>query len=372
MSQYGHQHELPYPHLTSKGLFGFFTREHDGFRFWTPWEIACLHLHYQGGLLLKPAKVSWQILGNMIVLPHAVLTWINMLEIDNNSRPDDMCYKIQPASETFQKLMAERTTISQTTRIQDDMAWYFGTNKQAEHYQQQLAAIVSQLGSQPDENGMIAISFPPGKWWHPDLGIQGGPEPEVSSIETFPLVVDDYTVKIKAGPGHYGEYHLHDSYAMRTTDMARLKTDQDRLLPHCSELCAFKDVSFDKEDILLVSAHESNIQTGMNTVEDIGHPYVMVYMQGKLHIFQALQDETLAHLQQRFARSIRSNCTTLSHCSYHLTSRRPSTGTTLHRSVHSFEYCLTLTCSLPCSRAIDPNSRPSMLFGSLVFFRYHH
>ena len=290
MAAYGYQHDLPYRHLLSKGLFGVFARQDETFRFFTPWEVLCMHLHVGGALLLKPAKISWQILGNLIALPHAVMTLINLFVIDQpeNTYPD--------STTIFQQLLAKRVTISTATRMQDDMAWYIGTLPQTQHLQGQLRRLVRQLGLQPDDTDTYVIRFPEGSWWHPLHGLQAPPDPRIAPTQLYAIMLDDYVLKIQANPGDFGTFHLHN------VDPAECIRSlwKDQLLPQCTTHTDWADVTFEEENILLVPNASSRIALPDGDGPNNDHHFVVVYDGCQPHVFQSDHEETIGHLRSRF------------------------------------------------------------------------
>ena len=168
MYAYGNQHNLPAYRLLNRGLFGFFVRQANTFRFWTPWEQALLHLQTHGLIMLKPKHISWQFLGNQISTPHGVLVLMNLFLKAN---PKDA---FMLPNELFQKLFNERLTIANTACIQDEFAWYIDRPHEVGRTQQKLLNFVHQLGwtSRPEEN--FTPDFPASKWWHPVHGLQQG------------------------------------------------------------------------------------------------------------------------------------------------------------------------------------------------------
>ena len=291
MAAYGHQHELPLRHLTSKGLFGFFARQGQSFRFFTPWEILLMHLHHGGALLLKPPKISWQILGNMIALPHAVLGLLNMFLIEA-----PLPTGIGEVSEVYLELMTKRLTISQMTRCQDDMAWYVGEANEASRLQQQLKRLVTQLELAPDVDEVYVLRFPPGTWWHPSHGVQGLPEPEVPPTMPYPINLEHYEIEIKANPGGFGRYHLH---AVEPAECIR-HLWQEQLLPECAEPIQWQDLTFDTERIVLRPSTLSGVTFQENDILEKNYNYVLIYEEKDIHIYQAEPQETIGHLQSRF------------------------------------------------------------------------
>ena len=158
MRAYGFQHDLPYHVLLSRGLMGHFVRQEDTFRFWTPWEIALLHLLPRGITMIKPVKIAYQLLGNMIAPPHAAQVLMNMYKL---SSPQDVP---EPQS-IFQKIMALRCTITNSHREQDDYAWYFGTREEIQHMQQQLQKMIHQLSWEiPNLNNKMPVFPAPQRW----------------------------------------------------------------------------------------------------------------------------------------------------------------------------------------------------------------
>ena len=291
MAAYGHQHELPLRHLTSKGLFGFFARQGQSFRFFAPWEILLMHLHHGGALLLKPPKISWQTLGNMIALPHAVLGLLNLFLIEQ-PLPEGLTN----AGEVYLELMTKRLTVSQMTRLQDDMAWYVGNASQAQHLQNQLKRLVQQLELSPDVDEVYVIRFPPGTWWHPTAGIQGLPEPDIPPTVPYPIILENYEVELRANPGGFGRFHLH---GVDPAECIR-QIWQDQLLPECAEPTEWSDVTFDNRSITLRAASLCGISFAVDDPFEKCHNYVLIYEENDLHVYQAEPQETIGHLQGRF------------------------------------------------------------------------
>ena len=203
MHAYGRQHSLPSHHLHSKGLFGFFIRQGNTFRFWTPWEQAMLHLQDGDLCMLKPKEVSWGALGNFIAIPHAMLLLGNMIAWHE---PNEVKMSMSAA---FQKLMINRFTAANTIRLQDEYAWYLVQKGKETGVQRLLQAYVAQL-DKANGSPRSDLSLPDGMWWHPVKGIQE----EASNPEELPnmmmpkIQTSQLTLNIQAVPGNYGEYFV--------------------------------------------------------------------------------------------------------------------------------------------------------------------
>lgn len=87
MATYGRHHLLSDNQMGGKGMYGHFVRTGPAFRYWTPPEVAVMHVLVNPQVLLKPKELSWHMLGNAIATPHAVwmlshafciLGWINL------------------------------------------------------------------------------------------------------------------------------------------------------------------------------------------------------------------------------------------------------------------------------------------------------
>lgn len=153
MAQYGRQHELPESHLLDKGLMGFFLLEGQQVRWFAPYEIALMHLHFEEQAFLQPKAQAWTSVGNMICIPHALLMLLNWLNHASRLPPqvtiNELC-----ARAVHQRLLAHQTQIHRASE-----AWYLGTREQIANMQHRLNIIVEAFGGDfhtPNHDTVIA------------------------------------------------------------------------------------------------------------------------------------------------------------------------------------------------------------------------
>ena len=139
MCAYGEQHLLPPYSLQTSGLFGQFQRQGAIVRFWTPIEIAMLHVQPQSIILLKPAKLSWQALGNSIAPLHAVFLFVQALQILQYIDPEIS------VTEVIQTMLDHRLRVGSTAMKQDQFAWYRGTPNDNDSKQQMVHRLVASM-----------------------------------------------------------------------------------------------------------------------------------------------------------------------------------------------------------------------------------
>ena len=227
MRAYGFQHELPYHVLLSRGLFGHFVRQNDVFRFWTPWEIAMMHILPAGLVMVKPLRTSYQLLGNLIAVPHALLVLFNMNTLQGNTELN--------ASDLFMKLMRERYTVANTHRVQDDYAWYVGSKQETEKFQKKLKSLIHQLSWDLQQVKDRAPMIPDGVWWHPDHGIQCDSTENI--IPPTMNYMDTQVEGIQCQLQLPGDIDLRYEVPSSFPAICILKTWQGEFLPKIEEPC---------------------------------------------------------------------------------------------------------------------------------------
>eukprot|EP00435_Cladocopium_sp_Y103_P033234 s2908_g8.t1 len=80
MASYGSQHAIAHEHLRKKGCYAHYFQPDDSpARFWHPAEIALHHLVWEAISTSADLRLSWQIEGNQIAVPHAALMICNAL-----------------------------------------------------------------------------------------------------------------------------------------------------------------------------------------------------------------------------------------------------------------------------------------------------
>lgn len=202
MAQYGNQHCLPDVLLQGKGLMGFFVRTIQGFRYWSPLEILMMHLQTAPAILLKPAKLSWFLLGNSICLPHVLLMQTNALRILFGTD------RVPTINEAFDTALKSRLKASQASTDEDKFAWYIAQSKwEVADAKAFLTFFLESLQWRGDSNSV----FPPGTWFHPSKGLiqQNRVEASVPMIDDTvisPTLPFRFTtdIMIMAIPGEYG------------------------------------------------------------------------------------------------------------------------------------------------------------------------
>ena len=207
MSAYGNQHNLMPYHLQTKGLFGFFIRQGASVRFLAPYEIAFLHAQTAALILLKPIRTSWETVGNMICIPHAVFALMHAVYY---LRRGDI--KLNP-TEAVQLVIHQRLKASQTALTQDVFAWYIGSNAEAEALQTRLRFYIAQLSWSNDAS---TNHWPKGFYFSPTHGLLPNdqselqlPEmPNTASISPTLKFALFFHVMLFVVPGEYGTFQV--------------------------------------------------------------------------------------------------------------------------------------------------------------------
>ena len=139
MAAYGEQHMIDKNLLSMNGLMGFFRRQANTIRFWTPAEITMLHAVVHPVLILKPAPIGWQTIGNSIAPLHALYIMFHAYRLLEDFH--------EPLS--FEKLVNEfldnRLQVSSATVLQDECAWYLGLPSESKQLQKRLEFFMAQL-----------------------------------------------------------------------------------------------------------------------------------------------------------------------------------------------------------------------------------
>ena len=202
MHAYGAQHELAPYLLGTNGLFGHFVRQGPAFRFWTPCECIMIHGHNQPLVLLKPARLAWETIGNSIAMPHAMYALHKAFQLTQMLMTDD------PFSVLASDFISQRFRASMVNILQDDFAWYMGSEEQALDMKKRVEKFVIQMSwgdPKPDRQ------WPPNTFFTPDNGLQffhqlcGGFQPytEVTITPTVPFDLT-FEVFLVSSPGEYG------------------------------------------------------------------------------------------------------------------------------------------------------------------------
>lgn len=212
MGAYGEQHLLPPYSLQTSGLFGQFQRQGAIVRFWTPIEIAMLQVQPKPIILLKPARLSWQALGNSISPVHAVYLMTQALQI---LQYIDAYFQVEKVVE---HMIENRLRVGSTAMKQDEFAWYLGSSVQNDLNQQRLHQFVAAMSWQDDTprtwpvNGYFDIkdgflSF--------DVPILEGAQNTipVSPTQNFPIL---FQLQLILVPGEYGTYQVDGTMKWRT------------------------------------------------------------------------------------------------------------------------------------------------------------
>ena len=275
LAAYGRQHELPAQALLSGGLLGFFTRQQNTFRWWSPWEQSMLHLQSSGIVMLKPARLSWQLLGNMISIPHATLLLANMHFFRGIESKITF-------SEIFIKLRASRYTVQNAKRLQDDHAWYLGVQGEGQALQKKTTALFAQLSWQCDHTEQTKPMMLPNTWWHPDAGLQIKKDPLLDlpmKIEYRPTEVEFVEIHLKAVPGNYGVYYIQSEHLAHCI---RAVWD-GKLLPEHDKESYLQELIIDKEHMNLVLPNQTKVlledeqeELGRRTILLIRHEKALV------------------------------------------------------------------------------------------------
>ena len=296
MHNYGNSHNLPLSHLSNRGLFGFFVRQSDSFRFWTPWEEAMMHLQIGGLILLKPKEISWKILGNMISIPHGVLVLMNLFcQADPEKN-----YK--SPTEIFQILFNSRLRNSNTTRLQDEFAWYLDQPHLVARMQNRLQKFVHQLGWSLRTEKEFLPDFPPGKWWHPVFGLQTDSHTDLPPTIDYAEGSVTTTDLVLATNLECGIYHVqsHDidycidqvwSHQFRSSHKNDQELQANTKEVHETVILAPTALSAEKQDALQTNSTQID-ESDENTV-------LLLRKESKLIIFDVPAQVSWSKLQQR-------------------------------------------------------------------------
>ena len=258
MHAYGNQHSLPHHLLHSKGLLGFFVQQGNTFRFWAPWEQAYLHIQVGDIILLKPATLSWQSLGNMIAIPHAVLQLMNVHRIQ---RPQE---DFPEAKEVFTKLLASRATVKNTTRLQDDYAWYIAKQGRTEQLQLRLSTFVTATQWQENKTGHRTLQLPHQAWWHPQQGLVAEAElPTQLYHDTYEhLQIDEWEIQLSQLGEAFGPYHIQQA----DPTLSIMRVWESRFLPKHDKTADIQTLQWNCSKITLLPAEDTS------TTAEQAHP----------------------------------------------------------------------------------------------------
>eukprot|EP00438_Fugacium_kawagutii_P035325 Skav206915 [mRNA] locus=scaffold808:455075:459826:+ [translate_table: standard] len=205
MHMYGQQHKLSDDRLRSKGLFGIFkpeldSRNNSSFRFWSPMEILAQHVHRGNAVLLKPPIISWQMLGNMIAMPHSVKVSYDIMKILAD-KPLPLTFH-----EVYAKLHEERIQFPQTQCSEDDTAWYVAPLADHSELKNRVAKFEHAMGWNRDPFPI----WPDGKFYHHDEGLLcfGDFSNLPSNVQVEPTQHDSIeTIASSCVPGPEGEHY---------------------------------------------------------------------------------------------------------------------------------------------------------------------
>ena len=207
MHAYGAQHELAPYLLGTNGLFGHFVRQGPAFRFWTPYECVMIHGHDQPLVMLKPARLSWETIGNSIAMPHALYVLFKAFRLAQLLLTEDSFDTVA------KKFIESRFRASEVTVLQDHFAWYMGSKQASQAMQQRVGNFVTQMcwaDPNPDR------AWPPKAFYscteglqvfqdHPKIHQLQQIHNEVSPTLTFDVL---FEVFIWASPGEYGIFKV--------------------------------------------------------------------------------------------------------------------------------------------------------------------
>lgn len=221
MARYGQQHRLRPYQLTNRGLFGHFVRSGTSFRFWSPSEIALLHVQTEPLLLLKPKQIGWEALGNSITTPHAIFCLARAMNAlhDANLNPTHL----------VEQSIRERYRTTNSAIQQDTFAWYVGKPCQINQLKQRLSFFLDQLEWTSDAT---ANHWPKQSFFHPVDGIlpfnyfvsedqvkttlpdETAHDP-IEDPDTQPMQ-QNFEVAPALVPGEYGVLQVHPQVTVQT------------------------------------------------------------------------------------------------------------------------------------------------------------
>ena len=175
MAAYGQQHKIRPDLLGTHGLFGFFRRDGCSFRFWSPSEISLLHGLFHGVILLKPATIAWQTLGNSITPIHAMFVLYHAFKwLGDFHEPITL-------PEVVREFLDGRLRASDIHKCQDACAWYVGTLIETGVLQSRLQYFMAQMSWSTDESNY----WPKGYYFSPQEGLTPFREPSTDVAETI-------------------------------------------------------------------------------------------------------------------------------------------------------------------------------------------
>ena len=210
MRAYGSQHDLPNHVIRSAGLFGHFVRQAALLRFFTPVEVAMLHGHSDSIILLKPAKLAWEFLGNSITVTHAMFLMTQAYQflgyIESNYDPATM----------IGEFLQMRLQASKTAMRQDQFAWYVASLPVIENNTKKVAFFVAQMSWQ-DQNPKRM--WPEDSFFHPTAGLcrfsieQSIRDIQISQTQQFDV---KFEMALCIIPGEYGIFMIAGSVQWST------------------------------------------------------------------------------------------------------------------------------------------------------------
>eukprot|EP00438_Fugacium_kawagutii_P032589 Skav236455 [mRNA] locus=scaffold1758:318211:322248:+ [translate_table: standard] len=142
MASYGDQHSISDHYLREKGLHGIFHMEHRTCRWYKPAEILLIHQQTEPQVLLKPARVAWHSVGNMIAAPHAQLALLNWAVHTSHD------WNVETAKKAMDYAYEHRYDVANIQITEDDFAWYVGKPEEVVKQQAVLHAFVKTLQCQ--------------------------------------------------------------------------------------------------------------------------------------------------------------------------------------------------------------------------------
>jgi hypothetical protein len=202
-------------------LFGHFVRSGTSFRFWSPSEIALLHVQTEPLLLLKPKQIGWEALCNSITTPHAIFCLARAMNAlhDANLNPTHL----------VEQSIRERYRTTNSAIQQDTFAWYVGKPCQINQLKQRLSFFLDQLEWTSDAT---ANHWPKQSFFHPVDGIlpfnyfvsedqvkttlpdETAHDP-IEDPDTQPMQ-QNFEVAPALVPGEYGVLQVHPQVTVQT------------------------------------------------------------------------------------------------------------------------------------------------------------
>ena len=217
MAAYGEQHNIKLHLLQSHGLFGFFRRQGAVFRFWSPAEISLLHGQYHALILLKPAPLAWQSLGNAITTLHALYVLSQVYQLLNDV-PDDLSFE-----QITQEFLEHRLRASSMEILQDECAWYVGAQVESTILQSRVQYFMAQLSWKVHADDQDFNQWPDGCFFSPQRGLckyEDAMANEIISVtdsisqtHSFPIW---FHVMPCIVPGEYGQIRIDGSATWRS------------------------------------------------------------------------------------------------------------------------------------------------------------